>query len=71
MADGSDEAKDSLQREFIQIICDLGSHYDYICLHEENTKTAIRCAELQLRFLISSSVYERDGLFGTFVRNGA
>jgi hypothetical protein len=36
--------------------------YDYFQSYERNSEISIRCAELQLRFLMSSDVYEREGL---------
>jgi hypothetical protein len=56
---------EQIRKDFVRIILNLGSLYDYFRPHEENTKMAIECAKLQYRLLMSSDVYERDGIVGT------
>jgi hypothetical protein len=52
-------------RDFVEIICQIGSYYDCFCPHGENSTISIRCAELQFRFLMSSDLYENDSLVST------
>ena len=60
----SDTASEQLKEDFVRIVFNLGSQYDYFRPHEENTMMAIECAKLQYRLLVSSDVYEREGLLG-------
>lgn len=61
-ANDSDFASEQLQRQFIQNILDLGSQYSTIGT-EESSPFVMKCAEIQLQFLMSSDLYERKGLF--------
>ena len=62
MADSSDFASERIRREFIQIILILASQYSSFFNKDETSPFALRCAEVQLRFLMSSDLYERKGL---------
>ena len=55
-----------MRRDFVESIMALGAEYDYSLQHEGNNEFAARCAGLQYRFLISSDLYEKLGLIGTF-----
>ena len=65
-ADGSDFASEQVQKRFIQNILDLGSQYSTIA-KEDSSPFAVRCAEMQLLFLMSSDLYERRGLLNVLL----
>lgn len=67
LADSSDFASEQIQREFIQIILILASQYSSFFTKDETSSFALRCAEVQLRFLMSSDLYERKGLLNTLL----
>jgi hypothetical protein len=64
--DGSEHGEESVRRDFVKAVLVLGDEYDYTVRHEENNAFAIRCAELQYRFLMSSDLYETPGLISIF-----
>jgi hypothetical protein len=67
LADSSDFASEQIQREFIQIMLILASQYSSFFTKDETSPFALRCAEVQLRFLMSSDLYERKGLLNTLL----
>jgi hypothetical protein len=64
-ADSSYLDDQGLMESFIRIVFKLGSFYDSFSRNEK-TDVSKGCAEVQLRFLISSDVYEEAGLIGIF-----
>lgn len=60
----SDIASEELRKDFVQVVFNLGSQYDYFRPHEKNTMMSIEYAKLQYHVLMSSDFYERDGLVG-------
>jgi hypothetical protein len=62
-ADDSDLDDQSLRESFVRLICNLGSFYNCFSSQEVNREFSVRSAELQLRFLMSSDLYEDTGLF--------
>ena len=66
-ADNSDFATEELQRQLIERILSLGSLYSNFRAEDDFSPFALRCTEVQLRFLMSSDLYERKGLFDTLL----
>ena len=60
----SDVASEQLRKDFVRVVFNFGSHYDYFRPREKNTMMAIEYAKLQYHVLMSSDFYERDGLVG-------
>jgi hypothetical protein len=64
LANDSDLDDQSLRESFVRVVCNMGSFHNYFSSQEVNTEFSVRSAELQLRFLMSSDLYEETGLFG-------
>jgi len=56
---------ESLGTSLAQIVFDLGAKYEKFLSHESNSEESFKEGCLQLRFLMSSDLYERTGLVGT------